>query len=319
MTEPLTRLAAQQPRSEALKFAADLLRSDLELPPVDPRPLERARRRLRREDRELRPAWRPAIAVGALALSSLATAAVLHWTPMWPLLRPHEATVNVPPRLEPPLPRAGEGWGEGKTPAPAPTPVERTPGPRLPARRAPPPVATRAETPPPAPETEPSPVAGGGLAAPEGPLAGEAALLGEALRALNVRREPLASLGALDAYDLRYPAGALRREALVARIDALLALGRREEALELLEKAGELRALPKGRELEVLRGELRARAGDCRRAAADFEDVLGARDPLSERALWGLAVCGSRPDLERYLREYPNGTFAPQARAALRP
>jgi tetratricopeptide (TPR) repeat protein len=325
MTEPMTRLTAERLGSEALEFAAELVRSDLQLPAADPRVLERARRRLRAADaREARRLWRPAVAVAVLALSSFAAAAVVRWTPLWPLLRSREAFVSVPARPTPPhnamheaehaapsAPLELNGVGVDETSA-APPLVRR--GPRKRALAA---VPTDERAP--SPGAEPTSAAGGTPARIEGPLVGESALLGEALRALNLRRDALASLHALDAYDARYPAGVLRREALVARIDALLALGRRTEALQLLEKAGDLTALPKARELEVLRGELRAQGGNCAGAGSDFDAALDERGPLAERALWGLAACGSRPHLERYLREYPNGTFAAQARAALGP
>ena len=88
----------------------------------------------------------------------------------------------------------------------------------------------------------------------------------------------------LDEHDARFPSGVLALEAAVARIDALLLVGRRADALEHLAR------LPLGRvgrrmELQLLRGELYAER-DCRKALADFDAVLAvAPAPLSERAL----------------------------------
>ena len=52
----------------------------------------------------------------------------------------------------------------------------------------------------------------------------------------------------------------LKQQAQAARVDALLLLGRRSEALGLLEQTTFTR-LPRGGELTVLRGELRAASG----------------------------------------------------------
>ena len=54
-----------------------------------------------------------------------------------------------------------------------------------------------------------------------------------------------------------------------------------------------LAGLPRARELETLRGELRAHAGRCRDARADLSPVLasGGTDDLSRRAARALATC----------------------------
>jgi hypothetical protein len=123
-------------------------------------------------------------------------------------------------------------------------------------------------------------------------------------------------------YRARYPEGTLKHEAESARIDALLLLGRDDDAL------AELRRLPlqaQGRDLELrlIRGELAA-ATDCARAVADFDRVLAERAPeaFAERALHGRAACrarlgdqaGAKRDLAAYLRRFPAGRFAPEAR-----
>jgi regulator of sirC expression with transglutaminase-like and TPR domain len=80
-------------------------------------------------------------------------------------------------------------------------------------------------------------------------------------------------------------------------------------------------------ELQVIRGELRAQRR-CPAAVSDFTQVLAAAPaaPLAERALRGRAACHLRSgdperaaaDLSRYLRQFPNGRFAAEARAALK-
>jgi hypothetical protein len=130
----------------------------------------------------------------------------------------------------------------------------------------------------------------------------------------------------LEQHDTRFPAGALAAEAGIARLDTLLALGRRRAALELLDRlplAGSMRR----RELLVLRAELAAEAGDCADALLDLDLVarIPAGDVAEERAVYGKAVClarlGRRRDassvLDGYLRRFPRGRFVAQALGAL--
>lgn len=146
--------------------------------------------------------------------------------------------------------------------------------------------------------------------------------LDRALALLRREHDGGAALLALDAYLARYPHGLLSREAHFARVDALLLLGRSDQALAALE------ALPLDRgarstELQVIRGELRARR-NCASANADFSAAL-AQSPtpaLLERILYGRGVCrsklgnvsGAASDLQRYLDRFPNGVHARSAR-----
>jgi tetratricopeptide (TPR) repeat protein len=152
-------------------------------------------------------------------------------------------------------------------------------------------------------------------------------LLASALAELRKHKDPTAALSLLDSYDSRFPHGALSLEASAARVDALLALGRIDAAHETLEKIP-LEGLPRGNELRVLRGEVRAKLNQTARAIADFSAVLGAAPPtssLAERALFGRATCksqsgdreGARADLEQYLSLFPHGRFATSARQSL--
>ncbi|MGA9524115.1 MAG: hypothetical protein WBV82_21825, partial [Myxococcaceae bacterium] len=87
---------------------------------------------------------------------------------------------------------------------------------------------------PPPSEAAAVPAAGG--------LAREASLLQEALRSLRAD-DPAGALEALDVRAREFPNGQLAAEANVARIDALVAAGRRGDALDLLDGWGELEDL----------------------------------------------------------------------------
>jgi hypothetical protein len=156
-------------------------------------------------------------------------------------------------------------------------------------------------------------------------LAVETSMLGEALTLLRRQHDASGALGVLDAYEARFPRGTLHREASVARVDALLLLGRDADALGVLR---ELALQPRGRdqELRVIRGEL-ASPTSCAAAVADFDRVLteAPAPALVERTLHGRAAClarlgdaeGARRDLTQYLRLFPQGRFAPEARRSL--
>jgi hypothetical protein len=160
----------------------------------------------------------------------------------------------------------------------------------------------------------------------DGRLAQESTLLREALQSLRHDDDARGALDTLDEYDQRFPFGVLRPNAALVRIDATLALGRRDEALRLLEQIDLLQS-PRRDELEVTRAELRS-PGDCRAALPDFSAVL-ARDPMAaiaERALRGRARCqitlghddDARADLQTYLARFPQGALAAEARRRLR-
>ena len=248
------------------------------------------------------------------------------------------APVDEPPPVDEPIPEAAPPAPHA-APAPArastPPHTSRTPdrivaiSEAAPAAQPAPPAPARESTPPytsrtpdriaaASPSEHVAPVT---PAAPSA-LSGETPLLGEALTRLRQKHDARGALATLDEYRTRYPSGALKREAEGARIDALLLLGRNDEAL------AELRALtfrPTGRdqELRLIRGELSA-ATNCADAVADFDRVLDEKTslPLVERALHGRAACrlrlgdqaGAIQDLSEYLRRFPDGRFAPEAR-----
>ena len=170
-------------------------------------------------------------------------------------------------------------------------------------------------TPPPQPPLE------------ESPLAIESRLLGQALLALRQDRDPKLALQRLDDYASRFPRGSLHDEAQAARVDALILLGKRSDALAVLEKTSFAR-LPRGGELTVLRGELKAAGGRCRDAMSDFAHIVegaGTGD-VAERALYGQGICrahlgdlnGATADLRAYISRFPGGRFQNAAEQALR-
>jgi hypothetical protein len=156
-------------------------------------------------------------------------------------------------------------------------------------------------------------------------LASESLALQAVLVKLRREHDAKGALALLDQSQPLFARGALALEAQVARVDALLALGRQGEALAILNHLP-LAHIGRGGELRLLRAELRAK-DDCGLALADF-DVL-VRRPLSpalvERALYGRAACevrvgdssNAQRDFREYLDRFPQGRFAERARGQL--
>jgi TolA-binding protein len=159
-------------------------------------------------------------------------------------------------------------------------------------------------------------------------LGQEAASLEAALSALKAGGRGSASraLLELDQHLQKFPGGTLELEARVARVDALLVLGRRQEARR------DLASLPIERvgrksELRLIRAELRA-DDDCRVALSDFQVLVDQALPSAwaERALFGRGACllklgdqaAAYRDFDRYLERFPSGRFAEQIRAQRR-
>jgi TolA-binding protein len=182
---------------------------------------------------------------------------------------------------------------------------------------APPPVTLPRARPP---RTVPSEPAASSLGPNEGQL------LASVFRDLRARGDASAALVDLDEYARRYPTGRLATEAALARAEALVALGRTDDALPILLGIQDPRA-GLTRDVRVARAELLARAGRCAEAALDFDELVarGTSDAPAERALYGRAACrlraGDEPaaqaDLRSYLAAYPDGRFASAVRVAL--
>ena len=188
--------------------------------------------------------------------------------------------------------------------------------------------------PPPAPAPEVAPPIVVPPAAAPSPIAVEQALLGQAVRMLRDGHDARTALALLSEHAERFPKGALSAEETMLRIEALLALGQRDEALAVLDRVP-LASLPNRDEQLVARGELRAAKGRWREAKQDFDNTLRERGlpagsakarNLQERALWGRASArsrlgdeeGARADLDLYLRHFPGGQFAGPAASLLK-
>lgn len=213
---------------------------------------------------------------------------------------PESATVlpTVPPTqpraipfLAPPEPPTST-WPE---PAPASTPW---PAPAyVPAERPAPSIAA-APTPAPAPPPEAKKTAG--------------QYLGETVRLLRAERSPAQALRFLDGHAGELARGGLAHEALILRVEALLALDRRTEVLRLLDGAS-LSDVAASRALLVTRGQLRAAANRCSDGIGDFDLVLARSTGADRQALIGRALCrkrlgdgpGSKADVQRLLDQFP--------------
>jgi hypothetical protein len=146
----------------------------------------------------------------------------------------------------------------------------------------------------------------------------EGGLLRQALAALRHDHDGRRALALLDDYDRRFRQGVLALEANSARAQALLQLGDKARALEILDHLPLWHEGYTG-ELRVIRGELRSLSGRCREALLDFDPVLSASNGNASdevaRALFGRASCrartgdlvGAEQDRQHYLKEFPQG------------
>lgn len=151
--------------------------------------------------------------------------------------------------------------------------------------------ATAVVAPTPTVEPVPAPSARPVTAQPSAAGA-EARSLSEVLERWRRQGRAEAALTLLDEHDRRFPRGLLHVESRVARAEILLALGRTLPALGVLDGLS-LSGLPRARELETLRGDLRAQAGRCGDARVDLNAVLarGREDELGRRAARALRFC----------------------------
>jgi hypothetical protein len=123
-------------------------------------------------------------------------------------------------------------------------------------------------------------------------LSNEARSLADALTRWRRDDQAETALAMLAEHDRRFPRGALAIESRVARAEILLTLGRKAEALTVLDHLV-LAGLPRARELHTLRGELRAQMGRCPEARVDLSTVINATagDEFGRRAARALANC----------------------------
>jgi hypothetical protein len=321
--EPFVRWADDASNDDVKRDLGNLFRAVRPAEAMSPAELEATRRRLARSAVvRSRRSRVPSIALVACLLLGGASAALAEWArPGWWHLR---SEVLAPPlvrqEIDSPVAPAAD------LPArPAPSQVSEPLDELPPVAVSPPAPNERAATPAAVePKTESAPAG-----APAGPsrsaLALESESLQRALVALRREHDARSALALLDEHEARFPRGELGLEAAAARVDALLLLGRRADALSRLERMPLEGAGPRA-DLLLLRAEIRADS-DCPRAIADFDKVLAKRaaPAIDERALYGRAACrlrtgdgpGAEADLRTYLARYPAGRFADEVRARL--
>jgi hypothetical protein len=312
---------AQRPGAELLKLLGSTLPS-----PLSEIAVARIRRRLDLErnvaQRSKRPRWILAIAFSAACLFfiEVAAAAVLA---AWPGMRQRVATMGygllIPAEVRPP-PKALPAPTVIPTPQPNLAPVPAASVPTSGGERAEGAMVVPASVP--ARSHRPAPLAkamrGGGSSEDE------TAPLATALVQLHAKHDPEGALAIFEAYNFEHPNSALKGEAAVGQIEALLALDRDTEALALLEamqRQGFL-GVPRVSDLQLLHAELLGKLDRCEQAVPVLAEYVLPSTPgvQRERALIARASCraklkdleGSREDLQTYLREFPRGRFAPK-------
>lgn len=172
---------------------------------------------------------------------------------------------------------------------------------------------------PPAPSERPGPPAP--VPAPASPVPAHASAptrnlaarhLRDVVQALRVEHAPRTALDLLDRHAGELQGNAFAEEALLLRVEALLALRQQPEALRLLDGLSLANAASSS-VLLVTRGQLRAGANRCAEAVADFDLALARTLRPSKQALLGRAQCkqrqgdaqGAQADLDRLRREFP--------------
>jgi hypothetical protein len=126
----------------------------------------------------------------------------------------------------------------------------------------------------------------------ENPIVAESRSFASVLEPWHRTRNPGTALALLDAHERRYPSGHMRLESHILRAEIYLAQGREDEVLKVLDALA-LSGIPRGRELQTVRGELRIKAGRCADGKRDLGEVLekSMSDALGKRAAQSFAHC----------------------------
>jgi hypothetical protein len=229
-----------------------------------------------------------------------------------PLARPIQTpTVEPPPAREPAsvAPPTGSGLTLPRSVAAASSGDQARQEPGQPAVfAAPPPVGGAVVEPPPARSPAPVPSttnqALGNQAlgsmpgrtapvvAPENPITAENRSFSAALAEWRRAHNAAAALAALDWHERRFAQGQFQLEAKLLRAEIFLKQGREREVLALLDDVP-LRELPRGRELQTVRGELRIKHGRCAEGRSDLSSVVAnsSTDSLGRRAAHAMSLC----------------------------
>jgi hypothetical protein len=126
----------------------------------------------------------------------------------------------------------------------------------------------------------------------ENPIVAESRSFASVIEPWHRTRNASTTLVLLDAHERRYPSGHLRLESRLLRAEVYLAQGRERDALAVLDSVS-LSGIPRARELQTVRGELRIKAGRCAEGKRDLDDVLekGVADALARRATQAISHC----------------------------
>jgi hypothetical protein len=130
----------------------------------------------------------------------------------------------------------------------------------------------------------------------ENGLSAEAHSLAEALARWRRDNDAEGALALIASHQDRFVHGAFAVESNVARAEILLALGRRSQALVVLDSLN-LAQLPRERErereLQTIRGELRGQMGRCQESREALSHVVltTSVDELGQRAIRAIAKC----------------------------
>jgi predicted negative regulator of RcsB-dependent stress response len=124
------------------------------------------------------------------------------------------------------------------------------------------------------------------------PILAESQSFSKALAQWHRDHDATAALAALEAHKRLFSGGQMQLEARLLRAEILLQQGREPEGLALLDSL-QLPGLPRGRELQTVRGELRIKYGRCAEARRDLDYVLakGTTDALARRAARAISLC----------------------------
>jgi outer membrane PBP1 activator LpoA protein len=130
------------------------------------------------------------------------------------------------------------------------------------------------------------------VAKAQNPIVAESQSLASVIEPWHRTHNASTALALLDAHEQRYPNGNMRLETRVLRAEIYLAQGRETEALAVLDSVA-LSGIPRARELQTVRGELRIKAGRCPEGKRDLSDVLekSVADSLAKRAAQALHHC----------------------------